>query len=476
MKLIKLPFIALCVLLISSCTNKPSLEESKWAEIYEIINKIEEPSFPDVTFNICDFGAIANDSNLCTKAINSAIAKCSQKGGGTVIIPAGTFLTGAVHLKSNVNLHVSEGAILKFSTNTEDFLPLVHTRWEGNDVMNYSPLIYANGQKNIAVTGKGTIDGSGSNENWWPWKGKEEYGWIKGTPSQLDAGVGRAKLDEWEKSQTPVAERVAGDGFYLRPQFVSVINCEGFKLEDIKIINSPFWVVHPILTNNIIIRGIHIESLGPNSDGCDPESCKNVLIENCIFDTGDDCIALKSGRNSDGRIPNIPIENVLIRNCKMLEGHGGVVLGSEISAGCVNIFAENCEMNSPELDRAIRIKTNSHRGGITDGVFVRNIKVGQVKDAVVRINCSYDISGEGGEGQYLPMVRNVYLSNITADMTNTTKAKFGLRLVGIEGENAVENIYVHDCNFNGVEEVSNIKNVQNLKLKNVIINGKTVNL
>lgn len=476
MKSIKLILIALTVISISGCTNKLSFEDKKWVEIYDIISKIEEPNFPEAIFNICDFGAIANDSNLCTDAINSAIIECSQKGGGTVVVPAGIFFTGAIHLKSNVNLHISGGATLKFSTNPQDFLPLVHTRWEGNDVMNYSPLIYANGQTNIAVTGKGTIDGAGSKDSWWPWKGKEEYGWIPGTQSQLDSGVGRAKLDEWEKSQTPVEERIAGDGFYLRPQFISVINCDRFKLEDIKIINSPFWVIHPILTNNIIIRGIHIESLGPNSDGCDPESCKNVLIENCIFDTGDDCIALKSGRNSDGRIPNIPIENVLIRNCKMLEGHGGVVLGSEISGGCINIFAENCEMNSPELDRAIRIKTNSHRGGTTDGVFVRNIKVGQVKDAVVRINCSYDINSEGGEGKYIPMVRNVYISNITADMSNTEKAKFGLRLVGIEGENAIENIYIHDCNFNGVEKISNIKDVKNLDLKNVIINNEKVSL
>ncbi len=472
MKTIKLLSITLLVLFISSCAQKASVEEQKWKEIYGIIDNINEPSFPETTYDITNFGATPNSGSLSTQAINNAINECSQKGGGIVIVPKGEFLTGAIHLKSNVNLHISQGATLKFSVNTDDYLPLVHTRWEGNDVMNYSPLIYANGQENIAVTGKGTIDGSGSNEHWWPWKGKAEYGWIEGTPSQLDEGVGRSLLDSWEKANTPVEERIAGDGFYLRPQFVSVINCHRFKLEDIKIINAPFWVVHPILTTDVIIRGIHIESLGPNSDGCDPESCKNVLIENCTFDTGDDCIALKSGRNSDGRIPNIPVENVLIRNCKMLEGHGGVVLGSEISAGCRNIFAENCEMSSPELDRAIRIKTNSHRGGITDGVYVRNIKVGQVKDAVVRINCSYDLNGEGGAGNYPPMVKNVYISDIVADMSNTTKAKYGLRLVGIDGENAVENIFIRNCNFNGVEKISNIKDVKNLQLENVTINNE----
>ncbi|MFV0366673.1 MAG: glycoside hydrolase family 28 protein [Mangrovibacterium sp.] len=467
-------FVALLVLSLSSASAYAIQDEKKWAEIYEIIDNINTPSFPDATYLITDFGAVGDGETLNTQAINKAIEVCSFNGGGTVIVPKGVFLTGAVHLKNDVNLHVTENATLKFSTNPADYLPLVYTRWEGNDVMNYSPLIYANGQTNIAVTGKGTLDGSGSNDAWWPWKGKTDYGWKEGTPSQLDKGVGREALDAWEKAEAPLFERRAGDGYYLRPQFVSVINCYRFLLEDVKIINSPFWVVNPILTKDVIVRGIHIESLGPNSDGCDPESCKNVLIENCIFDTGDDCIALKSGRNSDGRKPNVPVENVLIRNCKMLEGHGGVVLGSEISAGCINIFAENCEMSSPDLDRAVRLKTNSHRGGITDGVYIRNIEVGQVKDAVVRINCSYDLGSEGGEGNYLPMVRNVYISNINADMTGKKQAKYGLRLVGIKGENAVENIYISNCNFKGVEKISDIKNIKNLNFENVTINGKEV--
>ncbi|MFV0290891.1 MAG: glycoside hydrolase family 28 protein [Mangrovibacterium sp.] len=471
--------IQLCVmlvaLLLSNIATYAIQDEKKWAEIYETIANINEPNFPESNYYINDFGAIGDGKTLNTKAINKAIEICSANGGGKVIVPNGVFLTGAIHLQNNVNLHLTENAILKFSTNPADFLPLVHTRWEGNDVMNYSPLIYANGQTNIAVTGKGTLDGSGSNEAWWPWKGKTDYGWKEGTPSQLDKGVGREALDAWEKSETPLFERRAGDGYYLRPQFVSVINCYRFLLEDVKIINAPFWVVNPILTKDVIVRGIHIESLGPNSDGCDPESCKNVLIENCIFDTGDDCIALKSGRNSDGRKPNVPVENVLIRNCKMLEGHGGVVLGSEISAGSINIFAENCEMSSPDLDRAVRIKTNSHRGGIIDGVYIRNIEVGQVKDAVVRINCSYDLGGEGGEGNYLPMVRNVYISNINADMTGKTKAQYGLRLMGIKGKNSVENIFISNCNFKGVEKENDSQYIKNLHLENVLINNKTVN-
>ncbi|WP_163708091.1 glycoside hydrolase family 28 protein [Mangrovibacterium lignilyticum] len=450
-------------------------DEKKWAEIYEIIDNIKEPVFPDKTFNIEEFGAKADGTTLNTDAINNAIIACSKAGGGTVLVPKGTFLTGAVHLKNDVNLHISEDATLKFSTNPKDYLPLVHTRWEGNDVFNYSPLIYANGQNNIAITGKGTLDGQGSKDAWWPWKGIDAYGWVKGTPSQLDK-TGRPLLDKWESEEAPLFERQAGEGHYLRPQFISFIHCTSVKMEDFKITRSPFWVIHPILSKDVIIRGVHIESLGPNSDGFDPESCKNVLVENCIFDTGDDCIALKSGRNKDGRKPNVPCQNVLVRNCKMIEGHGGIVLGSEISAGCRNIFIENCEMSSPDLDRAIRIKTNSHRGGVTDGFYARNISVGQVKDAVVRINCSYDITSEG-QGEYYPMVRNVYISNITADMSKSErKAKYGLRLEGIEGANAVENIFISDCKFDGVEKVSQISDVKNLHIEETYINGEKVEL
>lgn len=472
MKSFKL-IIALVCLASFSFQAKAIQDEKKWAEIYDIVNNIKEPSFPNKTFNIVDFGAKKDGKTLNTEAIQKAIDACSKAGGGTVLVPKGTFLTGAIHLKNDVNLHVSEGAVLKFSTDPKDYLPLVQTRWEGNDVFNYSPLIYANGQNNIALTGKGTIDGQGSSEHWWPWKGSATYGWKEGMHSQLEE-TGRPKLDQWEHTEAPLFERHAGDGHYLRPQFVSFIYCTSVKIEDIKIVNSPFWVVHPILSKDIIFRGVHIESLGPNSDGFDPESCKNVLVENCIFDTGDDCIAIKSGRNSDGRKPNIPTENMLIRNCKMLEGHGGVVIGSEISGGARNIFAENCEMSSPDLDRAIRLKTNNNRGGVIDGLYVRNIKVGQVKDAVVRINCSYD--PKEGQGQYPPMVRNVYISNITADMTGKTPADYGLRLEGIKGENAVENIYISDCKFDGVKKVAQVADVKNLNVENVIINGEEVDL
>ena len=370
-------------------------------------------------------------------------------------------------MKSNVDLHIAEGAVLKFSTDPKDYLPLVRTRWEGDDCYNYSPLIYANGQTNIAVTGKGLLDGQGSTENWWPWKGGKSNGWIKGTPSQLDRDC-RPLLKRYNDTQVPVEKRRMGEGYYLRPQFVNFIFCKNVKLEDFTITNSPFWVLHPLLSENVIVRRVTVNSEGPNNDGCDPESCKNVLIENCTFNTGDDCIALKSGRDFDGRRANAPIENVIVRNCFMRKGHGGVSMGSEISGGCRNIFVENCQMSSPELDRAILIKTNNSRGGITDGVYVRNLMVGEVKDAILSINCSYHINTEG-EGKFLPEIKNVYLTNVTSK-----KSDYAVWLEGIKGVTCVDNINIENCTFSGVAKKNEIKYIGKVNFKNVIINGKEI--
>ncbi|MBN2350294.1 MAG: glycoside hydrolase family 28 protein [Bacteroidales bacterium] len=441
--------------------------EPGWGQMDAILQQIVAPVFKDKVYNITKFGAIADGKTDCTMALKNAIEKCSKKGGGTVLVPKGVYLTGALHMLSNVNLHLEEGAILKFSTDPNDYLPLVLSRWEGVDCYNYSPLIYAYKQKNIAITGKGKLDGQANEENWWIWKGRKEYGWEKGMESQSNP-EDRPKLIWYNKNETPVDQRQFGEGNFLRPPFIQFNSCENILIEDITIENAPFWIIHPLLSENIIVRRVTANSTGPNNDGCDPESCKNVLIEECFFNTGDDCIAIKSGRDEDGRRWNVPSENIIVRNCEMRNGHGGVVIGSEISGGCKNVFVENCTMNSPELDRAIRIKTNTERGGIVENIFVRNIKVGEVKEAVVKINCLYDSENVESD-KFLPVIRNVHISNI-----KSKKSKYPLYLQGIENEDCVYNIYIDNSKFDGSSDDNFVSGVRNLNLDNVFINGNFI--
>src|SRR5215213_2809158 len=376
-----------------------------WALVPEILKRIKPPVFPKRDFLITKFGANGGGTADNTEAIRKAVEACSKAGGGRVVVPAGVFLTGAIHLRSNVNLHVSEGATLKFSRDPKDYLPLVFTRWEGMELMNYSPFVYAFEQKNIAVTGAGTLDGNSDDENWWPWKGQERHGWKKGEPNQLKA---RKTLEELTERGVPVQERVFGEGGYLRPQFIQPYRCENVLIEGVRVVNSPMWEINPVLCTNVTVRNVRISSHGPNNDGCDPESCKDVLIEGCTFDTGDDCIAVKSGRNADGRRIAVPTENVVIRNCRMKDGHGGVTIGSEISGGVRNVFIEKCEMDSPELERALRFKNNAMRGGTLEHVYMRDCRVGQVADAVLSMDLYYE---EGPRGPYAPVIRDVEMRN-----------------------------------------------------------------
>jgi polygalacturonase len=456
-------FIASITLILSGC-NK-NIQSDNWNNVYKILENINAPTFSELEFNITDFGAKSDSTFDSNNAIQSAIDSISKLGGGTVRIPHGIYLSkGSIFLKDNVNLHLTENSIVKFSTDPNDYLPVVLSRWEGMECYNYSALVYAKDKKNIAITGKGILDGCASSENWWPWKGKKEYGFVEGMPSQLDS-LNRAGLQVMNIEQVPTEERIFGDGHYLRPNFVQLINCENILIEGVTFKDSPMWFLHPILSENITIRGITVVGKGPNNDGLDPESCKNVLIEDCFFDTGDDCIAIKSGRNEDGRRINVPSENFVIRNCKMLDGHGGVVIGSEISGGCRNIYAENCVMDSPNLDRAIRIKTNTIRGGVVENIFVRNITVGEVKEAILKINLKYEPK-EIGVREFPPTVRNVYLSNVTSK-----KSKYGLYLDGLP-QSLIQNIYIEDSRFDGVEDQNFIRDIENLNVSDVYINNE----
>lgn len=457
--------VFLCISLFAS---EPINFDKAFKESVKIEQQIKRTSFPGKAYNIKDFGATTDTPDQpCHEQINLAITTCNQEGGGTVVIPKGTFYTGPITMKSNVNLHLEEGATLKFSTDQKLYFPGVITRWEGLDCYNARPLIYAYGESNIAITGKGTIDGQGSNETWWPMCGAAHYGWKEGMHSQKLGS--RERLMGYAELKRPIYERAMTPEDALRPQLINFYLCNTILIEDVTLLNSPFWVIHPLLCESLIVRGVKIYNRGPNGDGCDPESCKNVLIENCRFDTGDDCIAIKSGRNEDGRKWNRPSENIIVRNCEMKNGHGGVVIGSEISGGYRNLYVENCIMDSPQLDRVIRIKTNDCRGGIVENVFVRNIKVGQCHEAVLKINLLYE-SKENCNRAFPPIVRNVHLKNITCE-----NSQYGIYAVGLPNKDCVYNISVEDSQFNNVKKGGNrIENVTDITMKNLQINGKTV--
>ena len=444
----------------------------------EIEQSIRMPQFAAKDYVITKFGAkSANTAAKNQKAIQKAIDKCSKKGGGRVIVPAGQkFLTAAIQLKSGVNLVVEEGAVLEFAFEPELY-PIVPTRWEGLDCWNLSPLIYAYQAKDIAITGKGTIDGGGSNETWWPWCGSKKFGMKEGGIAQ-NMGA-RARLLKYAEDGVPMDERKFGPTDGLRPQMVNFNQCEGILIEDITLLRSPFWVIHPLLSTDITVRGVHINNDGPNGDGCDPEACDRVLIENCYFNTGDDCIAIKSGRNNDGReggqgkFAGRPSKNIIIRDCKFNNGHGGVVIGSEISGGCQNVFAENCEMDSPSLDRVLRIKTNSCRGGIIENINMRNVTVGQCGEAVLKLNTDYEPREVCCRGFY-PTIRNVTMENVTCQ-----KSKYGVMIVGYQDPKlayTINNITVKNCHFNGVynKPIHQIGLAQDITYDNLFINGSLV--
>jgi polygalacturonase len=438
----KLPVILLACVSVSTLCFAAE-ETSSWKNVPAILARIEEPRFPDRDFRITDYGARGDGKTDCKAAFDKAIAASSEAGGGRVVVPAGQwFVRGPIHLRSGINLHTAAGATVRFSTLPADYLPAVLTRFESNEVMNFSPLIYAYQQDNIAITGTGTFDGQAGKRVWWDWK-------ISGRSDS-------ESLRQMGEHGVPAKDRQFGADHRLRPNFLQLYGCRNVVVSGVTFVNSPMWILNPVLCRSITIRGVSVSSHGPNNDGCSPDSCRDMLIEQCTFDTGDDCIAIKSGRNADGRRIGVPSENIVIRGCQMKDGHGGVVLGSEMSGGIRNVFVEDCKMDSPNLLRAVRLKSNSSRGGYLENLFVRNLQVTQVKEAVVRINLQYDKD----RGEHFPSVRNVELQNISAK-----KSRRPFYFVGLPNAK-ITNVLIENCTFENVSEPSVFENTEDLRFRN----------
>ena len=387
--------------------------ELTWDTAEEILTHISDPVFPDYTVNVTDFGAVANDGKLDTKAIQSAIDHVSEKGGGKVVVPAGTFDTGALQLKSGVNLNLeSEDSLLLYTTEiNEENYPIVYSHWEATPIYNYSALIYAKDAENIALTGKGTLDAQSDFENvWWNWRTSVP---IPGTTStKVLQSAGQNKTREDNNNGVPVEERIYGDGWYLRPNFIQTINCKNVLFEGVTLLDSPMWQVNPVLCENVTVRGMTLRAHGYNTDCVDPESCNYVLIEDNLFDSGDDCIAIKSGRDRDGRELNTPCQNLIIRNNTMKDGHGGIAMGSEMSGSIYNVFATDNHFDSPNLTYPLRFKTNARRGGEIANVYLRNSTIANVDQAVVHATMLY---AEGRNGDYSPKFRDIVIENVKAN-------------------------------------------------------------
>ncbi|MBO9622933.1 MAG: glycoside hydrolase family 28 protein [Sphingomonas sp.] len=374
-------------------------------------------------FPITDFGADPGDQAKTGAAIARAIAAANAAGSGVVVVPAGVWPTGKVHLKSNVNLHLAKGATLLFSSNPGDYLPAVPTSWEGFECYNYSPLVYAYDCENVAISGEGRL--KARLDVWQLWYARPK--------PHLDALV---RLDDMAARGVPVAERQMAVGeAHLRPHFVQFNRCRNVLVEDISIEDSPFWVLHPFLCRDVVIRRVKVRAHGHNNDGVDPEMSENVLIEDCVFDQGDDAIAIKSGSNQDGWRLGVPSRNIVMRGCRVKNGHQLCAIGSELSAGIENVFVTDCHFERGEvaaptpINNILFIKTNERRGGFVRNVFVSNVTATKVAGGVLSIDTDVLYQWRNlvpTRERRLTPIENILVDNVCVD-----EAKF---LCSIKGQ------------------------------------------
>lgn len=499
-KISKICIILSCILLgvnLSGCgtekTNNKvekeniSSEKNKgdgWELAEEIVDTVNKnvPEFSDYTVDIEDFGGVylneplgdneqdkAKEAELArenTKALSKALKAVSEYKdeksglvGGRLVIHKGYFYTAAINLEDNVDLHLDKGANVMFTTDTSQY-PNVLTRWEGVICYNYSPFIYAYQKKNIAVTGEGTFDGQATKEKYWlPWKN----GSVNKNESQAEA---KKKIRKMGDEQTPVEERIFGEGSYLRPSFVQPYECENVLLEGVTIKNAPFWMVHPVFCENVTIHNITVNSFGYNNDGINPDSCRYVLIEECKLNTGDDAIAIKSGLNKDGYTVGKPSENIVVRNNVYLTGKGSAAtVGSDMSGDVRNIFFmdSKSEETCNHL-QTISIKTNGDRSGTIENIYISGLDSVSVEDYAVYMTMEYE---EGDTKATTPRIHNIYIKD--CKLVGGKKGTIGL--IGYE-RSPVENINFENCEFTNCGKKFSFWNTKNISFKDCTFDGE----
>ena len=448
-------FAAFLVSLSAYAAGSAVVAECGWNQVPAILQRIRPPVFPDRDFDIVKYDADTTGKRDSRPAILAAMEACIKAGGGRVVLPAGDYLcNGPIHLKSGVNLHLAEGCTLRFGTNPDDYLVgdpakggCVPVTWEGTRCYNYSPFIYAYDQSGIAISGKGTVDGQ-AGKGWTAWRGKQ-------TPAQK-------KLRGMGCDGVPVEQRVFGKGCFLRPSLVEFQECSGVVLDGITVKSSPFWTLHPVRCTNVTVRNVTVNGLDWNDDGCDPESCTDVLIEGCAFTTRDDNIAIKAGRDRDGWAESGGrlCENIVIRNCRFLIGSpGGVSIGSEMSGSVRNVFVESCTMGKAQSP--LYIKSNPDRGGEVENVWARDITVEECQ-ALIRCEMNYKNIAKGPKP---PAFRDLHVERVTCK-----KAECVIDCRGLPGQ-PIRGVWIKDVTVEKAKVPMTVAQVEKLHLDNVRVNG-----
>lgn len=414
-------------------------------------------------------GAKGDGKTLNTQLINATIERLNKAGGGTLFFPAGKYLTGPIVMKSNITLDIEAGATLMFSDNFDHYLPFVEMRYEGVVMKSFSPLIYAVDCENITIKGEGTLDGQG--KAWWTEIYRVEVD-IKDN-GKRDLNKYQPMWDKVNDTKALYAETNADyintlSRRFFRPPFIQPIRCKNVRIEGVKILNSPFWTVNPEFCDNVTVKGITIHNdPSPNTDGINPSSCRNVHISDCHISVGDDCITIKSGRDLQGRKYGVPCENITITNCTMLSGHGGVVIGSEVSGSVRKVTISNCVFDG--TDRGIRLKATRGRGGVVEGIRVSNIVMSNIKKEAVILDLKYSNMPQEEVSDRTPIFRNIHISGLTGMDVNTP-----IYIRGLE-ESPITDITLRDINMNSQQKPT-FENCERIKLTDVIVNNEEVKL